>query len=288
MDAAMTKLSLDNLSSEAATLLGCLWARAEDAGQPDSILRDVTARQIVDSLDFDFQTIRRSDYRAAEICIRATLIDSVVRNFLSRHPSGTVVELGVGLDSRSDRLDTGESSWIEMDLPHVMELRRKFFAERPRRHFIESSMLAEDWLDVVQARRSGGPVLFVAEGVLYWIGEGNVRMLFDRLATRFPASAIVFDTQSPLFVRYTHWRVRKFQQAKIQWAISDPRQIEKWDSRFSLERNIRFGDSPEYDPVMNRLPWHMRLAPKLFPPVRRFFQVNCVRFSESAIENRAH
>lgn len=275
------KLKLDHLSQEAATLLGCLWARAEESKHPQPILDDRKAREIVQSLDFDFNRIAKADYRAAEICIRATLTDGLVREFIERHPDGTVVELGVGLDSRFDRLDNGQVRWLEIDLPSVIELRRSFFDETPRRTFVPMSVLEDGWIDLAAERFKTGPVVFVSEGVLYWLGEENVRGLFCRLAERFPGSAIIFDSQSPMFVRYTHWRVRGFQQAKIRWAISNVNKIESWSPRLQVDKNIRFGDSPYYDSVIKRLPLHVQIAPRVFPPVRRFFQVSRVRFTSN-------
>jgi O-methyltransferase involved in polyketide biosynthesis len=160
----------------------------------------------------------------------------------------------------------------------VIELRRRFIQESQRRRFVGMSVLDPKWLDLAADLCQQRKLLFVAEGVLYWLGEENVQILFRRLADRFPGTAIVFDTQSPMFVRYTHWRVRGFQQAKIRWSIANVARIEQWDKRLKVEKNIQFGDSPHYDNVLKRLPYYMQLAPKLFPPSRRFFQVSSVRF----------
>lgn len=233
----------EGLKDEEATLLGCLWARAAESTHEEAILHDPKAVELVESLDFDFDKIEKADYRPAEICIRATLVDSLVRRFLERHPDGTVVDIGAGLDTRFDRLDNGRVTWFELDLPNVIDLRRKFLDETPRRKFLSTSVMEEDWYETVREHGGTESILFVAEGVLYFVGEKNVRTLFQKLGRHFPGASIVFDSQSPLFVRYSHWRVRGFQKAKIQWSIANVRHIESWDERLKVEDNIQFGNT---------------------------------------------
>ncbi len=249
------------------------------SAHPQAILRDEKAVEIVRTLDFDFAELAQSQPSiAVEICIRSRLVDGLVARFLADNPEGTVVEIGAGLDTRFDRLDQGRARWFELDLPGVMRLRRRFFSENPRRTFIEASAMDEQWLEVVSREARPQPVLFVAEGMLYFLGADNVPVLFRRLARRFPGAAIVFDSQSRLLACYSYWRLRHTQKARIRWTIADVRRIESWDPALRVEQNIRFGDSPYYDQVIRRLPRHVRLLPKLFPPARRFFQVSQVRF----------
>jgi O-methyltransferase involved in polyketide biosynthesis len=267
------------LSGDESTLLACLWARGEESRHRQAILRDAKAVEIVNTLDYDFDSIARCAIRSVEICIRATLIDALVAEFLAAHPDGTVVDLGSGLDTRFDRLDNGQARWFEVDLPNVIELRRLFFEQGPRRTFLGTSVMDEAWLDVVREQSAPQRTMFVAEGMLYFVGDGNVQTLFGRLARGFPGASIVFDTQSPLFAKLSHWRGRTYLKTRIRWSIADVRQIEQWDAALKLERNIQFGDSPQYDSFLHRLPLYMRLAPRLFPPSRRFFQVSQVRFA---------
>ncbi len=61
--------------------------------------------------------------------MRSAILDAWVRAFLAGHPAGTVVEIGTGLNTRFERVDNGQSGWIDLDLPDVIELRRRFFAD---------------------------------------------------------------------------------------------------------------------------------------------------------------
>jgi O-methyltransferase involved in polyketide biosynthesis len=72
---------------------------------------------------------------------------SRVREFLARHPSGTVIELGTGLNSRFERTGNGSAHWIDLDLPDTIELRRRFFADTDRRQMaVVRAQLVSGWV----------------------------------------------------------------------------------------------------------------------------------------------
>ncbi len=52
--------------------------------------------------------------------------DRSARDFLARNPEAVVAHTGRGLDSRFERVDDGRVEWYDLDLPDVIELRRKF------------------------------------------------------------------------------------------------------------------------------------------------------------------
>ena len=113
----------NRLEGVQATLLMPLWARSVEARHPEPIVRDEKSVAIVESVDYDFGQFERKLVPIADYCIRSRIIDDLVRPQLEARPDITVVELGVGLDTRFDRLDNGQVRWIEFDLPDVIELR---------------------------------------------------------------------------------------------------------------------------------------------------------------------
>lgn len=61
-------------------------------------------------------------------------------DFLATHHTGTVVEIGTGLNTRHERVDNGQAHWFDLDLHDVIELRRAFFVNTPRRTMIAASV----------------------------------------------------------------------------------------------------------------------------------------------------
>lgn len=272
--AALVAGSIDvsDLTEAQATLLMPLWARAMESRREQPLLRDALAERIVANLDFDFSMFHRKSVPVVDYCLRASLFDQLVQQFLRDEPHGAVVEVGVGLDTRFSRLAPEHAVWTEVDLPAVAAVRRRFFSDCAQRKVIAGSLLEEQWMDQVAARTAGRPTLFVIEGVFYFFSRAQLRTLFQRLADRFPQGQLVFDAQSPLLLAVSNWR-HPLRDSRLQFSLSDPRELLSWDQRLRVEQVIGFGDMPYYQHGMPRLPRWKRWTRRAFPPLRRLFKV---------------
>ena len=249
------------------TLLIPLLARARETERPKPLLRDERACRIVRDLDYDFS--KWEGGRSAKgAVLRARMFDGYVEDFLASHPSGTVVEVGCGLDTRFDRLDNGHVRWFDLDLPDAIALRRRYFEDEPRRTMIASSVLEEDWMDLVEA--TGGPWMFVAEAVLIYLDGPDARRAIVGLAHRFPGARIAFDTTASRMVdtQDRHDAMRHLPRASwFRWKCDDPREIESWGARLRLVASKTFMDAgPE---LLNRLPLPLRLMTRFAPFIMR-------------------
>ena len=272
------KLSFE-LGPVEETLLVPLWARARESREREPILRDGISHSIRDRLDFDFEQLDAAQASQVGCCVRAHLMDAWVADFLRRHPGGTVIELGCGLNGRFERVDDGRVKWIDLDLPAVVALRRHFFEDGPRRRTLATSALDPAWMDDLRPR-SEGPWLFVTEGMLPYLQEAEVRGLFAALADRFPGAEMVFDAMTPLVLRHQrhHDAMRHF-RARFTWALKHAADVESWDARIQLLESRRFFDLLARHP--RRLPWTVRLFGSwlgaLYPPFKRAYTINRAR-----------
>ena len=267
----MGKIDTSGLTEAQATLLMPLWARALESRRERPILRDTKAEEIVKSLDFDFDLFRKKAVPVADYCLRAAVIDQLVRQFLERNEPATVVELGVGLDTRSERLDNGKTTWVEFDLRNAMDVRKNFFESTPRRVMISGSLLESNWVEQV-VPHCKGPTLFVAEGVLYFFKQKQVQEILAQLVEHFPNSGLIFDAQSPWFLKLSNLR-HPFGDSHLDFSLASVKNIETWDERLRVHKYVGFGDSPYYDAAMPRLSQLRRWGRYLFPPVRHLFKI---------------
>jgi O-methyltransferase involved in polyketide biosynthesis len=267
----MAKLDISTLTESQATLLMPLWARAKESLKPKPLLRDWKAAEIVDSLDFDFDLFTKKSVPQADYCVRASVIDQLVRQFLDRHPDGTVIEYGVGLDSRFDRLDNGRVHWVEVDFPDVIDLRQHFFEATDRRSMIQGSLTESAWIPAVKACGNDAR-LFVAEGVLYFLSDAQVRELVCRMIEYFPGSSFIFDAQSPLYLSFSNWR-QPIANAELKFSLGNPSRLKEWHPDLRVEQFVGFGDSPFYDEAIQRLGVVKRLARRVCPWVRNMFKI---------------
>lgn len=183
-----------DLSGVPETLLWPLHARAAEARRPDGLLRDAKAIELVDAIDYPFE---ENFGRAAHvIALRELSFDAQVRRFLQQHPNGTVVALADGLNTQFWRLDNGSARWLSVDLPPVIELRRRLLPETARSQYVDCSALDDRWIDMVDA--SDG-VFITAQGLLMYLDEPQVYALLHRCADAFPGGTMMFDAMPWLF-----------------------------------------------------------------------------------------
>lgn len=215
------------LSQVQETLLMPLYARAWQSDKRFSLLRDPKAVEIVQSIDYDFSKFEKSPQTQLGCVLRTLQFDAWVKDFLSRHPQGVIVDVGAGLNSRFERTDNGQAHFFELDLPEAMAVREQFFAENPRRTHITGSVLDDAWIDQVQA--AAAPCMIIIEGVLMYLNENEVRSLFSKVLERLPGSYLGFDSLSTGAVENQHRMaaMRHF-EANFHWGIDEPRQIESW------------------------------------------------------------
>jgi O-methyltransferase involved in polyketide biosynthesis len=256
------------LNAEQETLLITLYAKAQP-GNP--LFFDPTAQDILSRVNYDFARLRVPYKTVVLVCQRAKKMDIVTRDFLVENPGGVVLQLGCGLDSRFLRVDDGRVNWYDLDWPTVVELRHQFYTESERYHMIASSVTDLEWVDTVAS--DGRPVLVVAEGLLMYLGEADVRRLVLRLHETFPGCRLIADVFSRMTARSaTNHPALKRTGATIGWGIDDPSELEDWAPGVRLLEEWFFAD----DPDLARLSFGYRVAYRLagaFKMVRRAHRI---------------
>jgi O-methyltransferase involved in polyketide biosynthesis len=140
-----------------------------------------------------------------------------------------VLHLGCGLDGRVFRLDPPPSVlWFDIDQPGVIELRRRLYDETEHYRMVGSSVTDPGWLDQIPA---GRPTLVVAEGLLMYLRQDEVRQLLQRLTDRFGCGEMLFDTLHPI----APWPSKVATKGIVKWGIGDTRTLEVWNPRLRSE-----------------------------------------------------
>ena len=260
----MSEMIDQTLSGVAKTLLITLYIRAMESQRPDALIKDEKAVALVTHMGYDFSPIKQikmdEDDKVALI-LRNLEFDRYTRDFLARHPEAVVVHIGCGLDSRFERVDNGKVEWIDLDLPEVIELRRKFIGgETARYHLLGCSAFDRAWLNEVSVHRQR-PFLFLAEGVFMYFEEAQVKSLVLTLREHFPGAELVFDAYSPYLVWANNLRLSltKF-GARYHWGLKRGKELESWGAGVRLLDEWGYFDRPE--PRLDHIRW-MRHIPFL-------------------------
>lgn len=187
------------LSGVPETALWTLWNRAMDMPRADRLVDDPLAVELVERIDYDF----RGHFGRPSVFhpIRARVGDDLVRDYLSRTlDEPVVVGLGEGLDSQLWRVDDNRVRWITVDLPELIQARRRLLPSHPRAAHVSGSVFEPTWMDAVPA---GARPFITAAGLLMYFTEDDVRGLLTRIAERFRGAEIFFDTIPPIASRRT-------------------------------------------------------------------------------------
>jgi methyltransferase (TIGR00027 family) len=264
------------LTKEKETMLITLYSRAIESRSPDPVLVDTAAEQAIERIDYDFDRIRPSKVQALSVAIRARQFDLWTSDFLSHHPSATVVQLGCGLDSRVYRIDSPPSvEWFDVDYPDVIHLRRQVYPERPGCHLIGSSITEPGWLEELPRDR---PAWILAEGVMMYLPDESVKPLLNRLTGHFPGGEMAFDAISRQGVKMARAnKAVRATGASFGWGLDHAQDIRQLDPKLELVYETR---TPEL-PGFYKMPASMRAISRfmdLFPSLRSMSRLLRYRF----------
>lgn len=219
-----------NLSRVQETLLYTLYDRALDYRSPAPILGDQWSDDVLRQLDSPSLSMRIKALDRYMPVLRAKRIDDWSREFLANHPDAVVVQLACGLDSRAFRIDPDQRiTWFDVDYPAVIALRTRLYPARENYQTIASSVTDPAWLDTIPM---GRPVLVIAEGLLMYLSESDVKDLLARLTNRFSEGEFIFDIMAAWLAKSTGIFGYKM------WGLDDPQVIEGWQPRLELADDI--------------------------------------------------
>jgi methyltransferase (TIGR00027 family) len=213
------------------TNLCTLYLRAYESRSQRPVLGDRAAAEAVDRIDYNFARMRWSMLPATNqymVVLRAKRLDDWAADFLCRHPDAVVLHLGCGLDSRAFRLDPPPGvQWFDVDVPNVIDLRRKLYDDHDRYRMIGSSVTDPEWLEQTP---TGGPALVIAEGLLMYLTATEVRELLQRLTDRFNTGELLADLTQPS----GPWLSKIFTSGIVKWGSRDGHELTQWNPRLKL------------------------------------------------------
>jgi methyltransferase (TIGR00027 family) len=240
-------------TKEKETMLMTLSGRAIQSQWKNPILRDPWAEEAMRHIDYDLSRQLTGvaswsiwkDIGPTVIATRAATFDTLTTRFLAAHPDAIVLQVGCGMDSRAFRINPPAGvQWFDVDYPDVIDLRRQLFPEphlaSPQRgnrdayHLIGAPLDDLRWLDEVPRDRSG---LLVAEGVLHYLSETEVKALLNAVVAHFPGGQMIFDICNSMIVKRAGSNVGGT-GASYKWGLDDPQDIRQLEPKLELIREI--------------------------------------------------
>jgi O-methyltransferase involved in polyketide biosynthesis len=260
------------LTGISETALLTLRARANEARRPDALIDDPMAIRLMDSIDYDFSKFGRASRQ--DIALRALAFDNNARRYLVAHPGATVVALAEGLQTsfwRLDEMDFGhEFRWLTVDLPPIIELRRRLLPRSPRISVRAQSALDFSWMDAVDPARG---VFVTAEGLLMYLQPDQAVGLIEECVRRFGGGQMMFDLPPPWMPALTRHGFRTSLRYRVPPMPFSLSVAEIADLLNTIPGIRAVHDTPlprGRGPVFDLLMWTLQRLP-LFDPLRPAF-----------------
>jgi len=280
-----------HFTKEKETMLMTLSGRALQSQWKKPILRDPWAEEAMRHIDYDIGKHYRGvgSWRmwgkvgCTIIATRAATFDLLTNRYLTDHPDATVLHVGCGMDSRVFRVDPQASvQWFDVDYPDVIDLRRQLFPERGAYHLIGAPLSDLRWLDEVPRDRPG---LLIAEGVLHYLSEPEVKALLGAVVAHFPGGQMIFDICNRWIVKRAGSNVGGT-GAAYKWGLDDPQDIKQLEPKLELIKEFR----PSELVAFSRFPFWSRVLFRVIevnPMLRRMERTLVYRYENGSSESRS-
>jgi methyltransferase (TIGR00027 family) len=182
--------------------------RAIESERPDALFHDPLARQLAGERGRQIgKHLSHSRYTLWSVAIRTCVIDRYIHELLAAGMD-TVLNLGAGLDARPYRMDLPASlRWIEVDHPHMIELKEEGLAgETPRCRLerIKLDLADRDARQHLfsQIAAESRQVLVLTEGVIPYLTQDQVVALAADLHREKSFWYWIVDYFSPRVLKY--------------------------------------------------------------------------------------
>ena len=188
------------------TLLIPLYMRAKESRRGEkAIIRDPVAERLVEQIPYDYSKFDGAVLSEVGCNVRAWYLDNVVRDYVKSHVNPIIVNLGCGFDARTQRTTIESSArYYSLDLPEVIAARDRLLPPAENETYVPGSMFDEKRMAELKSANPEAEFLFIAEGVVMYFREDEIKSLFQKLLKHFPGYGNNADTHTGI----GHYRLR--------------------------------------------------------------------------------
>lgn len=243
-----------NIQGVPETMLQTLYARASYSRKPNHKFYDAKSIEIVSQLDYDFSKAEKDALMSNGVIARTILLDKMVNDFVRENPNAIVINLACGLDTRFYRVDNGQIRWYNLDLPKVIEVRRRFLEENGRVSMIAKSAMDEGWGAEVEKNRQ--KTLVIIEGLLMYLTESDVKQILAIIDHHFSEVEIIMETMNPFVVQHMKEKSIEATKAKFTWGLKSGQDLEKIAPSLTWVKDVSLVDGMKVMfPIYHLLGW---------------------------------
>ncbi len=245
----MGKIKPEFQENVSETLLIPLYMRAQESKEENPIIVDEKSVELLSKVDYDFSKFSADERCQRYISLRTKYFDEAVRKFVDKYDDAVVVLIACGLDPRVERISIEKEYQVyELDLPDVINLRRKFLPESPNNKYIAGSITNDEWIKTIKAEHPEGHFLFILEGISMYLTEEEMKNVFKNIDDNFDHAEIHVERMNKFLSQRTYLQQSvNNTNASFNWGSDNPKEIEEWSKSFKLKDEYYYSDEQKSD-----------------------------------------
>ena len=247
------------LTTVSETALITLRSRAVETIKEPPLIRDPQSLELINR----FQSLELSPVQRKHL---ERIPPVTLSSYIKDHPDGLVISLGAGFDTRFWRIAANSGNYMELDLPEVVAVKRDLMGKMLEYEMIGCSVLENAWSERIATKQREN-ILFLAEGLLMYLPEKEVIRLFQKLASDFHHSQMVFEVVNR---KYTRGIRKKMVESKMKrrsgteagtsysYGIAQGKDIEAYADNLKVLEEWSYFEEPDVRPRMLRFLRHFK------------------------------
>ena len=272
---ATTKIKNNIENNIADTLFIPLYMKYRETNNPKTAFTDDFSCEMVKKIDYDFEKYHKAILSSIGVAIRSKYFDEKTSDFISAHKDPVIVFVGCGLDARYLPIGkelTDKAVFYELDIPEVIELRKKLLPPSKNNIHLPASMFDKKWMNEIKNKHKEASFLFVIEGVTMYFEDNEIKNFFIELSKYFNNSKILFDIVSKWLSKNSHKHdTVKLTNSCFKFGCDNDKLMEKWDAKLKLESSMRYVDFKEF----KNIGFVQHLFAKILPKYRNSSKLLC-------------
>ncbi|HON45278.1 MAG TPA: class I SAM-dependent methyltransferase [Planctomycetota bacterium] len=180
----------------------------------------------------------------ASVCRQYT-IDKKIIKFLMTNKQSNVVFLGSGLETAYHRIDNIKANFYHVDLPNVIDIRKKILGNAENEKLIAEDMFTLDWIKKIDISL---PTIIVASGVFQYFNERKIIEMIKKMKLLIPKGELVFDATNFTGLKLANKYVRKTGNANahMYFYIDNPHEFINLTATNLINVDGFFNDALKY------------------------------------------
>ena len=199
-------------------------------------LQDTKAEEIWEAEKFPLKRKAKSKWLAYYMGIRSAVFDEWTRKSIAENNATVVLHLGCGMDSRALRVGNSDVLWLDVDLPQVIEERKRYYIEGEHYKMLACDVRDGEWLSKIdKAERA----VVIMEGVSMYLSLDEIRALFALISEHFDDVALLMDCYTSLGARMSKIK-NPVNEVGVRnlYGIDDPVALENDKIKYCMEHEM--------------------------------------------------